>query len=254
MNDEFSLEARFYDETWGKYDYDADMKFLNDLFQKKGCKTIIDIGCGTGNHFIRLSKLGYEVTGVDISQAMLGIARKKKKEGKIRFIQGDMRRLGIILRGEKFDAAICLGMVFSNLEQYRHVQAFLSGLRQILRKNGLFIFNTRNAKKINEDLLNRLILERLLVKERLQLLLFFYNTRHPRNRNVIIWRPVYLMKENGKVDLQIREHKLRWHNFSILRRMLIESKFEVKATYSGNAIEEFNEEEHANMWFVTMAK
>lgn len=67
MKDEFSLEAKFYDKTWGKYDYDEDVKFLHNLFRRHGCRSIIDIGCGTGSHATRLSKLGYEILGVDIS-------------------------------------------------------------------------------------------------------------------------------------------------------------------------------------------
>jgi len=94
----------------------------------------------------------------------------------------------------------------------------------------------------------------MIMEEKLQLLLLFYNTRHPRNRNVIIWRPIYLMKESDKVDLQMREHKLRWFHFSRLKKMLIENGFKVTATYSGTTKGEFKEDKHAEMWFVTIAK
>jgi len=254
MKDEFSLQAEFYNEIWGKYDYDADIKFLEAFFREYDCKKVIDIGCGTGNHAIRLSKLGFEVTGVDISPAMIKIA-KEKDRAKIRFIQGDMRRLeNIILKGQKFDAAICLGITISHLITNRDVQAFLNGLHKILRENGLFIFNARNARKIDEDRLNRLILDHTIVDERLQLLLLFYNTRHTQNRNVIVWRPIYLINKGGKADFQIREHKLRWFQFSKLKRMLIEHGFKVVATYSGPTKEEFKEDKHTEMWFVTIAK
>lgn len=255
MIDEFSLEAKIYDKIWGKYDYDADVKFLDGLFKEYGCRSIIDIGCGTGNHVIRLSKLGYEVMGVDISETMLKIAKEKDKDAKIRFIQGDMRKLEkVIPKGKKFDAAICLGQAFSNLITNIDVHAFFDGVHRILRKKGLFVFDARNARKISEERLNRLLLDHIVTEERLQLLLLTYNTRHPRNRNIIIWRPIYLMKENDKVDLQIREHKLRWSHYSMLKKTLTEKGFEVAATYSGNTKEEFNEDEHANVWFVTITK
>jgi hypothetical protein len=32
MKDEYGLEAKFYDRIWGRYDYDADVKFLGELF------------------------------------------------------------------------------------------------------------------------------------------------------------------------------------------------------------------------------
>jgi ubiquinone/menaquinone biosynthesis C-methylase UbiE len=255
MKDEFGIEARLYDKIWGKYDYDSDVKFLNNLFKEHGCRSIIDVGCGTGNHSLRLSTLGYEVVGVDISPTMLKIAKKKEKEAKVKFIQGDMRKLQKVVReNRRFDAAICLGQAFSNMITNRDIHAFLCGLHKILKKDGLFIFNARNAKKINEEYLNKIRLDHTLVEKRLQLLVLVYNTRHPRNQNVIVWRPIYLMKENDKVDFQMREHKLRWIHFSVLKKMLTESSFKVVSMYSGNTKEKFDEDEHTNMWFVATAK
>lgn len=94
----------------------------------------------------------------------------------------------------------------------------------------------------------------MIMEEKLQLLLLFYNTRHSRNRNIMIWRPIYLIKEGDKVDFQMREHKLRWYQFSRLKKMLTENSFKVVATYSGTKKEEFREDEHAEMVFVTIAK
>ncbi|MEM2058765.1 MAG: class I SAM-dependent methyltransferase [Thermoproteota archaeon] len=150
MKDVFSLEAKLYDKIWGRYDYDSDVEFLDTLFREYGCKGIIDIGCGTGGHSLRLSRKGYYVTGVDLSPAMLKIAEEKDKDAKVKFIQGDMRRLNKLALEKKFDAAICLGQTFSHLLTNRDVGDFLDGLRAVLKKNGLFIFKARNAMKIRE--------------------------------------------------------------------------------------------------------
>lgn len=254
MKDKFSLEAKFYDKIWGKYDYDADIRFLDYLFRQHKSRSVIDIGCGTANHAIRLSKLGYEVTGIDISPAMIKIAKEKDKKAKIRLIQGDMKKLEkAIPKGQKFDAAVCLGQTFYHLITNRDVQAFLSNLHKVMEKNGLFIFNARNATKIREDHLDRLLLDHMITEENLQLLLLFYNTRHPRNKDIMIWRPIYLIKEDGRVDFQIREHKLRWFQHSWLKRALNDYGFHVVATYSGPMKEKFTKED-TEMWFVTTAK
>ncbi|MFA5200365.1 MAG: class I SAM-dependent methyltransferase, partial [Candidatus Omnitrophota bacterium] len=47
--------------------------------QDKSIK-IIDIGCGTGRHAIELTKRGYKVTGVDLSESQLARAKEKAKE------------------------------------------------------------------------------------------------------------------------------------------------------------------------------
>jgi 2-polyprenyl-3-methyl-5-hydroxy-6-metoxy-1,4-benzoquinol methylase len=255
MKDEFSLEARFYDKIWGRHDYDVDIKFVAGLFRKHHCRSVVDIGCGTGNHALRLSKMGYQVTGVDVSPTMLKIAKAKDKEAKIRFMLGDMKKLEkVISKRQRFDAAICLGQVFSHLMADKDVHALLNRLHKILRKNGLFVFSARNAKKINEEYLNRLLLDHMLNEKKLQLLILAQNTRDSQDPNIIVWNPIYLIKENNKVDLQIREHRLRWFEFSMLKRIVTENGFEIVATYSGSTKEKFNENEHTDIWFVTTAK
>jgi len=255
MKDEFNLEARFYDKIWGRHDYDTDVKFLGSLFRKYHCRSVIDIGCGTGNHALRLSKMGYQVTGVDVSPTMLKIAKAKDKKAKIRFIRGDMKKLEkVIPKSQRFDAAICLGQVFYHLMTDKDVQILLSRLHKILKQNGLFVFSARNAKKINEEYLNKLLLDHMINEERLQLLVLTYNTRDSQDPNIIIWNPIYLIKDNNKVNLQIREHKLRWFAFSTLKKIITENGFEIIATYSGPKKEKFKEDEHADMWFVTTIK
>ena len=251
MKDEYSLEAEVYDKIWGKYDYDIDIRFLDKLFKKNKSKKVIDIGCGTGNHAIRLSKLGYEITGVDVSSTMLEKARGKTKEAKVRFIHGDMRKLNeIISQDEKFDAAICLGSVSFHLITNEDVQTFLKGLYKILKENGLFICDARNAKKISEDHLNKLTVEHVINEKKNQLLVLAYSTRSKEDRNVIAWRPIFLMNDNGKIDFQIREHKFKWADFSNWRKLLIANGFELLSTQSGPTEEEFDEERHEAMWFV----
>jgi ubiquinone/menaquinone biosynthesis C-methylase UbiE len=198
--------------------------------------------------------MGYQVTGVDVSPTMLKIAKEKDKEAKIRFIQGDMKKLEkVIPKGQRFDAAICLGQVFSHLMTDKDVQAFLNRLHKILKQNGLFVFSARNAKKINEEYLNKLRLDHMLNEEKLQLLVLTYNIRDSQDPNIIVWNPMYLMKQNSKVDLQIREHKLRWFEFSTLKKIMTENGFKIIATCSGPMKEKFKEDEHTDMWFVTTA-
>lgn len=166
MMDEYALEARFYDGIWGKYDYDTDVRFLDELFREHDCTKIVDIGCGTGNHSIRLSKLGYNVTGVDISPAMLKKAQSKNRDEKIRFIQGDMKELKTVMpRTQRFDAAISLGQVSAHLYTDKEAQVFFDGLHGLLKTNGLFVLSARNAKRINEDYLNKLTLDRMISEE-----------------------------------------------------------------------------------------
>jgi len=248
--DEYSFEARLYDKVWGRYDYDADVKFLNRVFKKHGSRTVIDIGCGTDNHATRLAKLGYEVTAMDISPAMLRIARNKAKSTGIRIRQGDLKNLAGIFPKDRFDAAFMLGHVAYHLNTDRDVRTFLKGVRKILKQNGLLVFNARNSTKIDEALLNKLRLAHTETDRETQIVILEHNLRDPDDRDTIVWRPIFLIKENGRIDFQTREHKLRWFKFKQLKRLLTESGFRLAAAYSGPSGETFNEGLHADMWLV----
>ena len=64
----------------------------------------VDLGCGTGSYTVSLRQQGLSVMGVDISERMLDVARRKSS-GDIVFVQSDLRRLPFA--SEQFDLAIC---------------------------------------------------------------------------------------------------------------------------------------------------
>jgi len=52
---------------------------LGESGKVKPCKTI-DLGCGAGNYAIYLASIGFDVTGVDISQTAVEIAKENAKK------------------------------------------------------------------------------------------------------------------------------------------------------------------------------
>ncbi len=52
------------------------MKEIN-LFKKENAKLILDMGCGDGTNDLLLAKNGFQVTGLDISEEGLMIAKEK---------------------------------------------------------------------------------------------------------------------------------------------------------------------------------
>jgi 2-polyprenyl-3-methyl-5-hydroxy-6-metoxy-1,4-benzoquinol methylase len=112
-------------------------------FNKK--MRILDIGCGTGRHSIELTKRGYTLTGVDLSESMLNRAKEKAAaEGlTIDFRRHDARALPF--SGE-FDLAmmLCEGG-FPLMETDEMNFAILKSAAEALKPNGLFIFTTLNG-------------------------------------------------------------------------------------------------------------
>jgi len=254
MVDEYDFEAKFYDKIWGWRDYVMDVKFLDKLFKNYHCKEVLDIGCGTGNHAIRLASLGYRVTGVDLSDKMLEIARSKIHNRKIDLKQGDMRDIARIFQEERFDGAYMLGNVAYHLNSDEDARCVLKGIHKVLKASGVFVFNARNAKKMNESYLDNLLLDHIVNDQEVQIAVLGHNVRDTEDPNTMIWRPIFLVKENNKVDFQIREHRLRWFEFHEVEKLLLQTGFRLMSTYSGPSEETFDEILHANMWLVTLRK
>lgn len=141
----FKNYARHYDDepftqgTLGECDFIEQELGYNKTLQ------ILDVGCGTGRHALELTKRGYSVTGIDLSEAQLRRARQKAEAEKldIPFLQADARNLPF---ENSFDAAImlCEGG-FCLMETDQENEAILMSIAKALKDDALFIFTTLNG-------------------------------------------------------------------------------------------------------------
>jgi len=140
-------------ENYGKqYDHEnfthgtiGECDFIEKEIQYNKNLNILDLGCGTGRHSIELSKRGYRMTGLDLSNSMLNQARKKALEQQVSvtFIQGDARNLPF---QEEFDVvmSMCEGS-FPLMETDEMNYQILQQARKVLKKGGKYIFTTLNG-------------------------------------------------------------------------------------------------------------
>jgi ubiquinone/menaquinone biosynthesis C-methylase UbiE len=133
-----------YDLLYTDKDYEAECDLIENVFQRyaKGpIETVLDLGCGTGNHAIPLAKRGYKVTGVDRSGEMLAHAHQKLVTDDLTvkppiFVQGDLRSLNL---NQQFDAVLMMFAVLGYQLTNDDVLAALNTVRRHLKPGGLFI-------------------------------------------------------------------------------------------------------------------
>jgi len=106
---------------------------------------IIDIGCGTGRHSIELTKRGYNVIGIDLSDSQLERAKEKAKAQnlKIDFMKLDARKLPF---ENQFDLAIMLcegGFCLMETDEMNF--EILRNVAKSLNKSGKLIFTALNG-------------------------------------------------------------------------------------------------------------
>lgn len=79
----FAALAPFYDVIAAPFS-SVRNKLVNFTNPKSGSK-ILDVATGTGEQALAFAKKGYEVVGIDISEAMLDVAIKKNKYNNAKF-------------------------------------------------------------------------------------------------------------------------------------------------------------------------
>lgn len=95
----------------------------------------IDFGCGTGRSTRFLKKLGFDVTGIDISQNMIELARLKDREGLYQLVEdGKYDHLGI----GKYDLVLSI-FTFDNIPHWNTRIQILESLRDLLNSTGKII-------------------------------------------------------------------------------------------------------------------
>ncbi|RLT42006.1 MAG: class I SAM-dependent methyltransferase [Chloroflexi bacterium] len=91
--DPFTTIAPFYDLDFE--DYDDDVSFYQSLAEYHG-DTVLELGCGTGRVAVPLAQSGLKVTGVDINDAMLAVAKQRMGARKgLTLKRGDMTTLNL---------------------------------------------------------------------------------------------------------------------------------------------------------------
>lgn len=139
------VSAGAYNYLYAEKDYAAECDMIEKLFQhysNSPVSSMIDLGCGTGNHAFCLAGRGYKVLGIDRSESMLALAAERLAQnpsgGQLRFQRSDIRELDL---GCQFDAAIIMFAVLVFQYENRDMLSALRAIRQHLRTDGLLTFD-----------------------------------------------------------------------------------------------------------------
>lgn len=134
--------AAIYDFVMRHVDYAEWAAYVHRLFSRFGhCPArAVDLACGTGSTAVELGRLGYRLTGVDGSEAMLQVARERlaRLELDIPLFQRDLRRLEGL---GPFEAAVCLYDSFNYLLEPADLDRALGAVGSILLPASFFIFD-----------------------------------------------------------------------------------------------------------------
>ena len=147
----FRRYAEYYDIFYGRKNYKKECEYLNRIFRRYLAalpKTILDCGCGTGNHAVLLARQGYSLAGLDASEDMLRQAKRKSRRARLPVAWHKGRLQDFNLR-RKFDVVICMFSAIDYLLKDSDLRKFFKNVLRHLKKNGLFVFDFWNEDTVN---------------------------------------------------------------------------------------------------------
>jgi ubiquinone/menaquinone biosynthesis C-methylase UbiE len=108
FDDIFNTYDDWYKTRIGKHVDSVESECAFNLFKiKKGMK-VLDVGCGTGNFSIKLAKKGCKVSGIDLSDKMLVLAREKAEKENLHINYYNMNIYDLNFPDEYFDAVFSM--------------------------------------------------------------------------------------------------------------------------------------------------
>lgn len=104
---------------------------LDDLIEPGHGRRALDAACGTGRQEHRLLNLGYEVTGVDVTPAMLDMARRNHPD--VTYLHGDLRSLPV---SDSYFDLVLSTLAITHVPELEQVVAELA---RVTRPNGTIV-------------------------------------------------------------------------------------------------------------------
>jgi SAM-dependent methyltransferase len=135
---EYEAFAPYYDAFTAGSDYEKWTGHVLELAERLGLggRTLLDLACGTGNSFVPFLRRGFEVTGSDVSGAMLAEAARKAPGTPL--VHADVRELG---RLGSFDLVTCFDDSLNYLLTERDLARALAAIAANLSPDGLALFD-----------------------------------------------------------------------------------------------------------------
>ncbi|AZQ45239.1 class I SAM-dependent methyltransferase [Nonlabens ponticola] len=159
----------YYHMLYKDRDYQEAADFMQQLTDKleltQGAK-ILDLACGRGRHSMYLNKLGYDVTGVDLSESSIAFAKarlKNIKEGHLELDEPDQSSLQLdrikfavhnmtVPYTDTFNAVFNLFTSFGYFDDPQDNQRTVSSIKKMLKLDGYGVIDFFNSHHVIEHL------------------------------------------------------------------------------------------------------
>lgn len=136
--------AEYYDLIYSskRYKKEADKLFkLISKYKKTKGNELLEVACGTGHH-LKCFEARFSCTGIDISEKMLSIAKKRVPKARLHI--GNMINFKL---KEKFDVITCLFSSIGYVKNYQNLRKTIKNFSKHLKDGGVLLIEPWFTKK-----------------------------------------------------------------------------------------------------------
>ena len=179
-------------------DYDAEYNFYKNLLEQYNCLNTVEIGAGTGQLALRFSQNNFPYQGVDYSNDMLEIAKRKCPNTTL--ILGDMKTFAL---NSPVDSIIMTGRTSSYIISNHDLNQTFKNFHKNLNDNKILIFDFIDANRYIPFILQNKNIEHKVITN---------DATYSRIANwfptdfdnfLLNWKATYYIEKNGvKNDIQ----------------------------------------------------
>lgn len=230
--DDYTPFANVYDLFYA--DKVDDIQMYSGFARRTGAR-VLEIGVGTARVAQALAQAGYTVHGIDVSEAMLEIARRKIDE-RVKLTRADMRDFDL---NERFDLIIVPVNTFMHNHTLDDQLATLTSIKRHLTPQGLLVIDLFNPDPTRADD-RRMLLRDILPSPHGQPILHF-------NAYSIDWErqvssAVFIVDEpdeSGRIKRIVFTFELRFLMRNEVELLLRQAGFALDALYGSYDLEPF---------------
>ena len=241
--------AYAYDRLMNGVPYDEWARYYAELLKLYGVSStarITECACGTGNLTIPLAKLGFKMTGMDLSPDMLNIAQQKARQQGvlIPFIMMDMRKL-IVQRPVDAVLSTCDGVNY--ITDSEDLLSFFQNANTALKPGGVLAFDVSTPYKLSERLGDR-----IFTTSEDDLVYVWQGQYHTNQRILDIHMDIFLREQNGLFRRIQEDQKQRAYQHAELSDLLEETGFSNIRFFGDRTMTE--PEDKSLRWHITARK
>lgn len=243
--------AHVYDKIMREdINYGEWAEYTSELLRKSGIKDgkILDLGCGTGGITMEMGRLGWQMSGVDISEEMLAEAKQKfaQENLEISLYRQDIAELQI---NEQFQAAMATFDTFNYLCDRNKLLKALKNVHDVLIPGGILLFDYNTRFKLG-DILG----DNTYSYYSDDTVYIWENEYNPNTQICKMQLTFFLRRESGLYERKMETHRQRAYSLMQWKKLLKESGFTFLHAYDQLTDEEITQESVEEKIFIIAQK